>query len=57
MKFFTDFHTHFHFSRATPKALNPENLVFWAQRNGITVVSTGDFTHPGMDGRTGGIPK
>jgi len=47
MKFIADLHIHSHFSRATSKALNPENLSLWAQKKGITVVGTGDFTHPG----------
>jgi DNA helicase-2/ATP-dependent DNA helicase PcrA len=47
MKFFADFHTHSHFSRATSKTLIPENLALWAQKKGITVIGTGDLTHPG----------
>ena len=47
MKFIADLHIHSHFSRATSKTLNPENLSLWAQKKGITVVGTGDFTHPG----------
>ncbi len=47
MKFIADLHIHSRFSRATSKALNPENLCIWAQKKGITVLGTGDFTHPG----------
>ncbi len=47
MKFIADLHIHSHFSRATSRTLNPENLSLWAQKKGITVVGTGDFTHPG----------
>jgi DNA helicase-2/ATP-dependent DNA helicase PcrA len=47
MRFIADLHIHSHFSRATSKALDPENLSFWAQKKGITVIGTGDFTHPG----------
>jgi len=47
MKFIADLHVHSHFSRATSKDLVPEDLCFWAQRKGITVIGTGDFTHPG----------
>jgi DNA helicase-2/ATP-dependent DNA helicase PcrA len=47
MKFIADLHIHSHFSRATSKALDPEHLCLWAQKKGITVVGTGDFTHPG----------
>ena len=47
MKYIADLHIHSHFSRATSKTLNPENLSLWAQKKGITVTGTGDFTHPG----------
>ncbi len=46
MKFISDFHIHSHYSRATAKNLNLENLHIAAQLKGITVVGTGDFTHP-----------
>jgi DNA helicase-2/ATP-dependent DNA helicase PcrA len=47
MKFIADLHVHSHFSRATSRALDPEHLSLWAQKKGITVIGTGDFTHPG----------
>ncbi len=47
MKFIADLHVHSHFSRATSRNLDPEHLCFWAQKKGIAVVGTGDFTHPG----------
>ncbi|MBL7180009.1 MAG: DNA helicase, partial [Desulfobacterales bacterium] len=47
MKFIADLHVHSHFSRATAKNLNLENMYIAAQLKGITVVGTGDFTHPG----------
>jgi len=47
MKFIADFHIHSHFSIATSKNLIPEELDKWAQKKGITVVGTGDFSHPG----------
>ncbi|MBW1824494.1 MAG: hypothetical protein JRI87_08000 [Deltaproteobacteria bacterium] len=47
MKFIADFHIHSHFSRSTAKNLNLENIYIAAQLKGITVVGTGDFTHPG----------
>ena len=47
MKFIADLHIHSHFSRATSKSLDPEHLALWAQKKGIRVVGTGDFTHPG----------
>ncbi len=46
MKFIADFHIHSHYSRATSKNLNPENLDYWARMKGINVVGTGDITHP-----------
>jgi len=47
MKFIADFHVHSRFSRSTAKNLNLENIYIAAQLKGITVVGTGDFTHPG----------
>ena len=47
MNFIADLHIHSHFSRATSKTLNPENLSLWAQKKGVTVIGTGDLTHPG----------
>lgn len=47
MKFIADLHLHSHFSRATSKTLDPEHLCLWAQKKGIAVIGTGDFTHPG----------
>lgn len=47
MKFIGDLHVHSKFSRATARNLDFENLYISAQLKGITVVGTGDFTHPG----------
>ena len=47
MRFIADFHIHSHFSIATSKQLVPEYLDYWARVKGLTVVGTGDFTHPG----------
>jgi uncharacterized protein (TIGR00375 family) len=47
MKFIADFHIHSHFSIATSKWLVPEHLDYWARLKGITVVGSGDFSHPG----------
>lgn len=46
MRFVADFHVHSSFSRATSQQMNLENLYRWAQLKGVTVVGTGDFTHP-----------
>ncbi len=47
MKFIADFHIHSHYSRATSRKLNFENLYKWAQLKGVQVVGSGDLTHPG----------
>ena len=47
MRFLADLHIHSKFSRATAKNLDFENLYVAAQQKGITVLATGDFTHPG----------
>lgn len=46
MKFYADLHIHSHYSRATAKNLDLENLYLWAQLKGIHVVGTGDCIHP-----------
>ena len=47
MKFVADFHVHSRFSRATAKHSDFENLYISAQLKGLSVIGTGDFTHPG----------
>jgi DNA helicase-2/ATP-dependent DNA helicase PcrA len=47
MKFVADLHIHSHYSRATSKDLTLEHLWKWAQIKGVTVVATGDISHPG----------
>jgi uncharacterized protein (TIGR00375 family) len=47
MSFIADFHVHSHYSRATSRDMCPEGIWRWAQLKGITVIGTGDFTHPG----------
>lgn len=46
MEFIADLHIHSYLSRATAKNLNLEYLNLWAKIKGITVLGTGDFTHP-----------
>ncbi len=46
MRFIADLHIHSHLSRATSKQLAPEFLDLWARHKGISVIGTGDFTHP-----------
>jgi len=46
MKFIADLHIHSKYSRATSKNLDLENLYQAAQIKGLSIVGTGDFTHP-----------
>ena len=46
MAFYADLHIHSKYSRATSKNCDLEHLALWAQKKGISVVGTGDFTHP-----------
>jgi DNA helicase II / ATP-dependent DNA helicase PcrA len=45
--FHADLHIHSRFSRACSRDCDLDHLAWWARRKGITVVGTGDFTHPG----------
>ncbi len=44
--FQADLHIHSKYSRACSRDCDIEHLAWWALRKGITVVGTGDFTHP-----------
>ena len=46
MFFYADLHIHSKYSRATSKSCNLEELALWARRKGLSLISTGDFTHP-----------
>lgn len=46
MFFYADLHIHSKYSRATSKDCNLEQLAVWAQKKGLSLISTGDFTHP-----------
>jgi uncharacterized protein (TIGR00375 family) len=46
MQYIADLHIHSKYSRATAKDLDLEHLYIGAQLKGITVVATGDYTHP-----------
>nr|WP_205862275.1 UvrD-helicase domain-containing protein [Planosporangium thailandense] len=39
-------HIHSKYSRACSRDLNLDTLSWWARRKGITLLGTGDFTHP-----------
>jgi DNA helicase-2/ATP-dependent DNA helicase PcrA len=47
MKFIADLHIHSHYSLATSSQLVIPQLDLWGRKKGITVVGTGDATHPG----------
>ena len=44
--FYADLHIHSKYSSATSKDCDLEHLALWAQKKGLSVISTGDFTHP-----------
>ena len=44
--FHADLHIHSRFSRACSKDCDIEHLSWWALRKGLSVLGTGDFTHP-----------
>ncbi len=46
MQIIADLHIHSYLSRACSPQLRPEMLYKWCQLKGITVLATGDFTHP-----------
>lgn len=46
MSFYADLHIHSKYSRATSRDCDLENLAYWGRKKGITVIGTGDFTHP-----------
>ncbi len=46
MKIIADLHIHSKYSRATSPTTDLENLDKWAHIKGISVMGTGDFTHP-----------
>lgn len=46
MEFVADFHIHSKYSRATSAQMDVENLSRWAKLKGVSLLGTGDFTHP-----------
>lgn len=46
MVFLADFHIHSKYSYATSKTMDLPALATWGQLKGISVMGTGDFTHP-----------
>ncbi|MHB8844536.1 MAG: endonuclease Q family protein [Nitrospirota bacterium] len=47
MSFIADLHIHSRYSRATSRDMTPEGIWTWSQLKGVSVIGTGDFTHPG----------
>ncbi len=46
MRFIADLQIHSKYSRACSQELNPKNIGAWADKKGINIIGTGDFTHP-----------
>lgn len=46
MRFVADLHIHSKFSRATSRDMTLDTMAHWAKVKGISVLATGDFTHP-----------
>jgi uncharacterized protein (TIGR00375 family) len=46
VRHYVDLHIHSKYSRACSRDCDLEHLSWWARRKGITVVGTGDLTHP-----------
>lgn len=46
MRIIADLHLHSRYSRATSRDMDVENMARWANLKGITLLGTGDFTHP-----------
>ena len=46
VKIIADFHIHSKYSRATSREMEVETLALWAEKKGIHLLGTGDFTHP-----------
>jgi uncharacterized protein (TIGR00375 family) len=46
VRFTADLHIHSKYSMACSKDADLEHLTWWARRKGVTLVGTGDFTHP-----------
>ncbi|GIH75648.1 hypothetical protein Plo01_20770 [Planobispora longispora] len=46
MRFHADLHVHSKHARACSKDSDLAHLTWWARRKGITLMGTGDFTHP-----------
>ena len=50
MKLIADFHLHSAYSRATSKEMHLPVMARWAKLKGLSLLGTGDFTHPAYFG-------
>src|SRR5688572_16816821 len=46
MRVIADLQIHSKYSRACSQDLTPGNIGLWADKKGIQIIGTGDFTHP-----------
>jgi uncharacterized protein (TIGR00375 family) len=46
MRIIADLQIHSKYSRACSQELTPQNIGLWAEKKGIGIIATGDFTHP-----------
>jgi uncharacterized protein (TIGR00375 family) len=46
MRFTADLHIHSKFSRATSRDMTLDNIAHWAKIKGLSLIASGDFTHP-----------
>ena len=46
MRYIADLHIHSRYARACSKELSPATIAAWCQIKGLSLVATGDFTHP-----------
>ncbi len=46
MQIIADLHIHSKYSRAVSPQMNLEGIAFWADKKGINLIGTGDWTHP-----------
>lgn len=46
MEFVADLHLHSKYSRAVSRDMNLQTMALWAQKKGLNILSTGDWTHP-----------
>jgi uncharacterized protein (TIGR00375 family) len=46
MRLIADFHLHSAYSRATSRDMHLANIAYWGRLKGVSLLGTGDFTHP-----------